>query len=103
MLIKLLGILCFAMTTTLWAHPVIYKEGKVLSSSNMPSYSDNQALYSFTPKFAAGLNHWRFTKDEDNTEFGFARLNYLLKRFNGEDSQANIYLSSGAGIVDSEI
>lgn len=100
---RLLGLIVFLISQSALAHPVIYEGGKVFSFSNMPSYSDNQALYSLTPKIAAGLNHWRFTKDERNTEFGFARLNYLLKRINGEDSQANIYLLSGVGMVDSEI
>ena len=103
MLTKLVGIVSLLMSCALFAHPVIYKEGKVLSSSNMTSYSDNQALYSFTATTAGGLNQWRFTKDDKNTEFAFARLNHLLKRFNGENSQANIYLLSGVGIVDSEI
>jgi hypothetical protein len=85
------------------SHPVIYKDGFVASSSNMSSYSDNQLLYTFSPKWATGLNHWRFTKGKDNTELGLARLNYLLWRKNAEDSQANIYLLSGAGIMDSEI
>src|SRR5665647_1152234 len=75
----------------------------VFSSYNMQSYSDNQIHYSMTPKWATGLNHWRFTKNEKNTEIGLARLNHLLWRHNGDGSQANIYLLSGVGIVDSEI
>lgn len=91
--------LCF----TAFAHPVIYGDGVVVSSSNMNSYSDNQLLYSINPRWATGLNHWRFTKNDKNTEMGLARLNHLLWRHNGEDSQANIYLLSGIGVVDSEI
>lgn len=85
------------------AHPVIYGGGKVVSSFNMPSYSDNQLMYSMTSKWASGLNHWRFTKEDRNTELGLARLNHLLYRYNGEDSQANFYLLSGVGIVDAEL
>lgn len=95
--------LFFVLSASAFAHPVIYGGGTVVSSSNMGSYSDNQLLYSFTPKWATGVNHWRFTKDNKNTEMGLVRLNHLLWRHNGEDSQANIYLLSGFGMVDSEI
>lgn len=104
---RLLGmmiiILTFFLTFLANAHPVIYKDGFVLSSTNMASFSDNQVMYSFSPKWATGLNHWRFTKDNKNSELGLVRLNHLLWRHNGHDSQANIYLLSGIGMVDSEI
>ena len=97
------GILVLVFSLSAFSHPVIYEGGKVISSFNMASYSDNQALYSMTSKWAAGLNHWRFTRGEKSTEMGLARLNRLLWRHNGEDSQANLYLLSGIGMVDSEI
>lgn len=99
----LVGIAGLFLSQSILAHPVIYQGGKVVSSFNMASYSDNQFLYSFTPRWATGLNHWRFTKGEKNTEMGLARLNRLLWRHNGEDSQANLYFLSGIGMVDSEI
>lgn len=99
-LVALLGLL---YSIASFAHPVIYEGGTVVSSFNMGSYSDNQILYSFSPKWTTGINHWRFTRDEKNTEMGLARLNHLLWRHNGDDSQANIYLLSGVGVVDSEI
>lgn len=103
MLKRLFGLITLLLSTSVMAHPVIYKGGTVVSSFNMSSYSDNQLLYSFSSRWATGLNHWRFTKDQQNTEIGLARLNYLLWRRNTEDSQANIYLLSGAGMMDSEI
>ena len=84
------------------AHPVIYQDGWAINSSNMPSYSNNYASYSFTNRLSLGLEHWRFTRQDDNTEAGFVKLNHLLWRKNGEDSQANIYLHGGAGVVDQE-
>lgn len=98
----LLG-LFLIISPSAFSHPVIYEGGTVVSSFNMSSYSDNQLLYSFTPRWATGLNQWRFTKDDKNTEMGLARLNRLLWRHNGEDSQANLYLLSGFGMIDSEI
>ena len=103
MLTKMLGLFVALSSFSLFAHPVIYKDGIVISSSNMSSYSDNQLMYSWSNKWASGLNHWRFTKDDKNTEMGFLKLNHLLYRYNGEDSQANIYVHGGIGIADSEI
>ena len=85
-----------------FAHPVIYKNGWALSSSNMPDYSNNYIMYSFSNRFAVGVDHWRFTKDDQNNEIGLLKLNHLLWRHNGEDSQANIYLHGGFGIEDQE-
>jgi hypothetical protein len=103
MLTKIIGIVFVFFTLSAGAHPVIYKDGLVLSSSNMRSFSDNQVMYSWSSRWSSGLNHWRFTREEKNTEFVFAKLNHLLYRYNGEDSQANIYLHGGAGAADSEI
>lgn len=100
---KFLLLVLLSVTSTLYAHPVIFKGGTVVSSANMEGYSDNQILYSYSSKWAAGVNHWRFSKDDQNTELGLARLNHLLWRNNGENFQSNIYLSGGAGIMDAEI
>lgn len=99
---KWLVLLTVTLTNVAFGHPVIFENGVVVSSSNMESYSDNQILYSFSNKWAAGVNHWRFSKDDKNTEMGLARLNHLLWRKNGEDYQSNIYLLSGVGVADSE-
>ncbi len=98
-----LVLILFFYSATIFAHPVIYKEGIVVSSSNMPTYSDNQLMYSWSNRWASGLNHWRFTKEESNTDMAFLKTNYLLYRYNGESSQGNIYLHGGVGVVDSEI
>lgn len=95
--------LLYFISFSSFAHPVIYKEGIVVSSSNMPSYSDNQLMYSWSNRWASGLNHWRFTKDDKNTEMAFFKTNHLLYRYNGDASQANVYVHAGIGIADSEI
>lgn len=75
----------------------------MVASQNMEMFSDNQVNYSFHQQWATGLNLWRFNKGEESTEFGLVRLNHLLKRWNGNFSQANIYLSSGLGVADTSI
>ena len=86
------------------AHPVIYKDGWAISSSNMADYSNNYVMYSSTNRLAVGLDHWRFThpNHDVNNDLGLVKLNGLLWRHNGEDSQANIYLHGGLGFEDQE-
>lgn len=96
-------ILFVLFVTKAFAHPVIYKDGVALSSTNMPSYSENYLMYSFSSQWSLGAGHYRFSRDDDNTEMGLIKLNHLLWRKNGEDYQANIYLHGGLGVVDQEI
>lgn len=98
----LLTLLVLSLSFNSFAHPVIYKDGWALSSSNMADYSNNYIMYSFSNRFAVGVDHWRFSKDDENNETGLLKLNHLLWRHNGEDSQANIYLHGGIGIEDQE-
>lgn len=100
-MLRIFFILIF-LSTSAWSHPVIYKDGWALSSSNMPSYAENYVMYSFSSKAATGIGQWRFSNGEENTEFAMAKINYLAWRHNGEDSQANVYLHGGAGLVDHE-
>lgn len=99
-------ILCFFLLLSLTglaaAHPVIYQGGWALSSSNMSDYSNNYVMYSPSSKYSVGVDHWRFSRDEANTETALLKINHLLWRDNGEYHQANIYLHGGAGIVDQE-
>lgn len=100
---KVFFILMFAMLSFFSsAHPVIYKDGLALSSANMPQVSNNYILYSFSNRLAVGVEHWRFTRDRRNEESGLAKLNALLYRYNGDDSQGNLYLHAGAGVNDHE-
>ncbi len=103
MLNTIVGIFLVLTSFSVLAHPVIYKDGTMIGSFNTSFFSDNQLNHSFHQKWAVGLNHVRFSKDDKNTELGLGRLNHLLWRSNGEDSQANVYLVSGLGIADSEI
>jgi hypothetical protein len=84
------------------AHPVIYQGGWALNSTNFADYSNNYVMYSMNHRFAVGVDHWRFSQGDDNTEAGLFKVNNLLWRYNGEDAQANIYLHGGAGVVDQE-
>lgn len=99
---KTLIAILLLISSQAFAHPVIYQDGWAISSANMPDYSNNYVMYSFSNRFAVGVDHWRFSKDDQNNEMGLVKLNHLLWRHNGEDSQANIYLHAGAGVEDQE-
>lgn len=94
---RLIFLISLLAPLSLFAHPVIYKDGWVISSSNMPSYSNNVLGYSWHQRWSLGVDHWRFTLDGEHSDAGLLRLNHLLWRKNASDSQANIYLHSGAG------
>ena len=64
---------------------------------NDPESNAAQINYTVTPKFAVGVQHEYFRDSETNMDA--ATLDILLKRWNGPDSQANLYLKSGAGVA----
>lgn len=95
----ILSLLLLIFHTQASAHPVIYEGGWVISSSNMQEYSNNFIGHSLTSNFALGLNHWRFGMGDNKKEGEMVKLNHLLWRKNGLDSQANVYLHGGLGAL----
>lgn len=81
------------LSTMAWAHPVSFKKGIGFMSYNSPTMNEVLLAYSFNSQFAVGSTYLR----DADSEFYIPRANYLVKRWNNEDSQANIYLSGGAG------
>lgn len=75
------------------AHPVSYKEAVGLMSYNSPQMNEILLTYSLTSNFALAATYLRDSK----SEFYIPRANFLLKRWNNDDSQANVYLSGGSG------
>lgn len=96
------ALLIFLISFNALAHPVIYQGGFAISSSNMADMNSNYVLYSITNRWALGLEQWRMGKNEKNNDYGFFKVNHLLWRHNGDDSQANLYLHGGAGVLDQE-
>lgn len=76
------------------AHPVSYKKGVGIMSYNNGEMNEVLLTYSFTHRFAAATT---FLNDGDS-EFLIPRANFLLKRWNNDDSQGNIYFSAGSGV-----
>lgn len=86
--------LCLSIGIDAHAHPVSYKNGFGIMSYNSPQMNELLLTYSFTPKFALATTYLRDSK----SEFYIPRANFLLKRWNEVDSQANLYASVGSGI-----
>lgn len=97
-------LLAWFLSLSALAHPVIYQDGWVASHMSMADMSDTNLSYSLTAKNAIGFNYFRLTDAaQHDSEFELFKFNHLLKRFNGADSQSNIYLHSGLGRVESAI
>lgn len=88
------------LATNVQARPVSYPGGWTGMLMNNGDRNSVHVHYSPTAKTSIGYKyeHWR-DKDYD---LHAVQMNNLLKRWNNPDSQANIYLKSGVGIVDTK-
>ncbi len=81
----------------IYAHPVTFEDGVMLKSMAREDMSENSVTYTFHPRFALGIEYDRLLMGPQDTSWGLMEFNVLLKRWNGDHSQGNIYLLSGAG------
>jgi hypothetical protein len=80
------------------AHPVSYKGATGVMTWNQPFMSDSWITYSFRPDMAiAGRLMRMIMQDGKRLNYSGLQLDYLAKRWNGEDSQSNIYLYGAMG------
>jgi len=86
------------MTATAEARPVSYPDGWTGMFQNNGDRNSAHIHYSPTAKTSIGYKyeHWR----DKEYDLHAVQMNNLLKRWNKPDSQANIYLKSGLGVVD---
>lgn len=86
------------MTATAQARPVSYPDGWTGMLMNNGEANTAHIHYSPTAKTSIGYKyeHWR----DKEYDIHAVQMNNLLKRWNEKDSQANLYLKSGLGIVD---
>ena len=79
------------------AHPVTYQGAFGVMSWNSSMMSDHWLSYTLTPRFAVAARYFGL-RGGTNREFYFPQFNFLLKRWNEADSQANLYLSGAYGL-----
>ena len=80
-----------------WANPVTFKGGYGIMPAYNKDWFDVQANYSVTNRYAVGASSFYREGKDSTAEFGIGQLNYLVKRWNESDSQANINASVGLG------
>ncbi len=92
-----IGLLVYAIPVETYARPVSYPGGWTVSQTNNGEANTLLLHYSPTARYSLGykFEYWR---DGDFT-VNALQMNNLLKRWNNEESQANLYLKSGIGIA----
>jgi hypothetical protein len=90
---KMLSFFVLLLSLKAAAHPVSYKDGFGFMSYNSTQMNEVLLTYSLSPRFAVATTYLR----DSGSEFLIPRANFLVKRWNNDDSQANIYVSGGSG------
>lgn len=81
---------------TAFAKPISYVGGTMVMQENDETGSTLQVDYTFTPKYAVGLYVKQDQGGKDFLTVG-PQLNYLVKRWNLENGQGNIFSMTGGG------
>jgi hypothetical protein len=94
-LYKLIFLVFFLLSSTVYSRPVSYTGGTTLMGMNNGDRVSSHIHYS--PKYFYSIGYrFEYWKNKDYVNH-FLQGNYLLKRFNEPASQANIYIKSGVG------
>ena len=92
-----------ALPLSVSANPVSFKDGYGIMPTYTPDWSDYKINYSLAKDSAFGASIFYRNGDKHKATFNIMQYNYLFKRWNELDSQANIYGSIGVGTRDSEV
>ncbi|MEZ4819987.1 MAG: hypothetical protein R3A45_08860 [Bdellovibrionota bacterium] len=87
------------LSPSIMAHPVIYKGGSVYWGTFMPQMNIQRLSHSFTPKLAIEAHSNRFQGVNDYQDYQLG-INWLVKKWLSQNSQANIYTGFYAGYFD---
>ncbi len=90
----------FLLATAAHAHPVPYQGAVGVMTWNQPFMSDDWITYSFRPDMAFAARHMRFDMPEGRSQYYAPQLDYLVKRWNLPDAQANIYAYGSYGAMN---
>jgi len=91
---------CFVTAQAAEARPISYPGGTTVMLMNDGDQNSVHLDYTLTPKFSIGAfgEYWR----EEDFGMGGVQFNFLAKRWNKSDSQANFYLKGGIGMAYSD-
>lgn len=79
------------------AHPVSFQDAWQLMLGGTESVQNLELYHSYTSKSAIGFHAMRFEDEGDDDYYAGLQHNWLLKRWNLPEAQANLYLGLGAG------
>lgn len=86
-----------------WAQagPMGFKDSTMAMGDFGPNWRESWVNYAFTSRDAVGIGATWMRSDDKRLQREFAEVTYtrLLKRWNGEHSQANLWLLAGVGPV----
>lgn len=85
------------LATPAQAHPVAYQGAIGVMTWNQPFLADHWVTYSFRPDMAIAARSMRMQMDEGDFRLYMPQFDYLVKRWNELESQANIYVYGGFG------
>ncbi|MBY0383554.1 hypothetical protein K2X05_00210 [bacterium] len=82
-----------------FAHPVSFKDATAVMTWNQSFMTDNWITYSFHPKMAVAARTMRLEMPEGRMDYYAPQFDFLVKRWNETNSQANIYIYGSYGIA----
>ncbi len=80
------------------ANPVSFKDGWGIMPAYGRDWAEVQFNYSLTNRSAIGVSDYFRDAKDSRSNFVVGQFNYLVKRWNELESQANIYASVGLGL-----
>ncbi len=83
-----------------WAHPVSYKDAYGIMPTIMANRQELELNYSFSNNQAFGVSAIKIEGKDSEYQFLIPRYNQRIFRRNQLDSQLNLYLTAGLGVVD---
>ena len=81
------------------AHPVSFEGAWQIMLGSTDAVQNLEAYHSYTSQAAFGFHAMRFEDERDDDLYTGLQHNWLLKRWNMPEAQANIYLGLGAGVA----
>jgi len=96
----LAGLLLAGAGLAAHAKPIAFSHGTtVMAEYGAGTMNEAQLFYAPKYFYSLGGGYLELTSDEDGRrrEITYARLNYLVKRWNRERAQANVFVWGGAG------
>lgn len=82
-----------------FSHPVPYQGAIGVMTWNQPLLSDDWITYSFRHDMAVAARHMRIDMPDGRMHFYGPQFNYLVKRWNLPDAQANVYVYGSYGAM----